>query len=914
MGRHHCLTCKKACTARCVKRGHMVYCGIHKTYHRPGNECVACHEAELRAAYPTSQVLEIRYPSMKGIRLALDVILDGDYKIRLISDTIILYTHRLLTDIETQLVTKASAYEKAGRQNEAISRLLSTPTEERARDTLPHRPPSPSPSLPGTQSQRNYTTGDEAGSAQDRFADTDSIPLFDPATQPSLPLNTGSKFVKEVLIETKQDETDDQGKRALSGLYSAQLGVGESSEVFSASARTTLSVTQCGQPNPKEVLQKFAIKRLHSTTTPGRFWAEFESLKRLNSIDHPHVVETLSAFKLEEGGIQYFNFAFPLALGNLKRVFRGTCDKNSLPYELLQKSLWGQFAGLASAVAYLHDSMRTAHRDIKPSNILLYEESPGQDLTLKLSDFGLSVDLTKALTWECGSRAHRSAWSYDSPELQRTSPNPGPSGAAPEKIQIPDSKELLSNDVWKLGCVFTEMATFLVAGGSAGVSSFRDSITTAEGNVFSDSFNDTRFDNGEDVKSEVLQWISGLSKADERAQRLEPLLCKMLAKSICRPTIRAVCKELMEVMKIEYHDGLRLVQFTPENQASPVSRVDAFRLSVENWIGHPVDWSPFPRPRVALGPNETMMTWKWRGYELSLALSEEEMSRYKPKCVPVIGNQTPLLPLSNSTVGTVNSEQTQPAVPLNTLAQARSIGTCAMHGNSAPLGTASPPSAAPLGTKDIYWCVEKAYAEPEEILLFPIVNCEALKDDEELYRQVNKAIRCSGGNSIKGWLLQKLSWKRCTRIEFIKFCVVWRNRDQVCPVESGLPPPDARHYGHSVPEPLDIQMKAAAAQMVSGLMHPNRARGETDIVNMLPKKTNPPPFTKKVGEVGWGIHAQMGFSLRKFLVCSLVCLILCVIFAGLWIVYINPTDLQNALVPGFLTVAGIAIGLAVPRG
>ncbi|KAM5345188.1 hypothetical protein ACJ41O_011050 [Fusarium nematophilum] len=104
---------------------------------------------------------------------------------------------------------------------------------------------------------------------------------------------------------------------------------------------------------------------------------------------------------------------FPLAFGNLKRLFRGSYDENLELQGRARGSLWGQFAGLSSAVAYLHGSLRMAHRDIKPSNILIFEEPvTGGGLILKLADFGLSVDLTKALTWEARTLAQQSAWSY----------------------------------------------------------------------------------------------------------------------------------------------------------------------------------------------------------------------------------------------------------------------------------------------------------------------------------------------------------------------------------------------------------------------------------------------------------------------------------------------------------------------
>ncbi|RSM03834.1 hypothetical protein CDV31_010300 [Fusarium ambrosium] len=325
------------------------------------------------------------------------------------------------------------------------------------------------------------------------------------------------------------------------------------------------------------------------------------------------MVETLAGFRYEASGEQYFNFMFPLAFGNLKKLFRGSYDKDVELQRRAQDSLWDQFAGLSSAVAYLHDSIQMAHRDIKPSNILIYETpSPGGGLILKLTDFGLSIDLSKALTWEVGSRALQSAWQYDSPESRRASPSVGTKIPIGERFHAPSATDLLANDIWKLGSVFTEMVAFLVCGGSTGVADFRDHITTTEGKISSDMFNDTRFDDGEKVKAQVLEWLDLMACRDTRARQLQPILCQMLAKSAERPTIREVCEELIKIdfPNIRYDDGFRIANFIPADQMNPHSRIERLQLSIEEWIGRRVDWWPLPPPRLKLRPDQFLMTWE----------------------------------------------------------------------------------------------------------------------------------------------------------------------------------------------------------------------------------------------------------------------------------------------------------------
>jgi len=134
--------------------------------------------------------------------------------------------------------------------------------------------------------------------------------------------------------------------------------------------------------------------------------------------------------------------------------------------------------------------------------------------------------------------------------LDGNSVNPGISSEA--SIEVPTSRELLSSDIWKLGCVFTEMVSFLVEGGSHGVTLFRRHITTTEARATSDEINDTRFDDGEQVKSQVLDWLGYLSSRDPKAKLLEPVLTKMLSASSNRPAARDVCMELIAVCSLLY--------------------------------------------------------------------------------------------------------------------------------------------------------------------------------------------------------------------------------------------------------------------------------------------------------------------------------------------------------------------------
>lgn len=382
---------------------------------------------------------------------------------------------------------------------------------------------------------------------------------------------------------------------------------------------------------------------------------------------------------------------------------------------------------------------------------------------------------------------------------------------------------------------------------------------------------------------------------------------------------------------INFNDGLRLVRFVPADSLAP-SPLDSLRLKLERWTGRPIDWAPLSEPLPKLDAGGYVAIWKvssaysanklshintsqWHGIELSLGLSRDDFYRYKATCFPMTTNNVPLLPLTRQGLKAQQAAKPSSSMQPTNLGQPSqsSLGTNALA------STISSVLRTTVSTKDIYWCIERNFTEPTEIYLSPIQNVETL-DDERLFHQVNKAI-----DSTEGWVRRLFSWKRCTAIDFVQvrnvllsrttltqqFLVIWENKDQVNPIQKELPPPATPFYNHSVPLPHDFHMRAAGLQMVFGLRDPKKGRGETTIVDMLPKKRNPPPFSKRISEPGWGLHAKMGFSQRRFLAWLVFCIMLGGIFVVFWLIFINKTDLQNAYIPTFLFAAILTVALGL---
>lgn len=249
----------------------------------------------------------------------------------------------------------------------------------------------------------------------------------------------------------------------------------------------------------------------------------------------------IAAFRFEENRVQFYNILFPLAIGTLKQLFVGHLGMPS-------REFWTQFEALASAVAYLHNECDTAHRDLKSSNILLYEDPETSDLIAKIADFGLAVHLQDAKSWASGTKESQSALKYGAPEMRKYQDQiaqppsaPAPASTRAQGDHLPKPEELRAADVWTLGCVFAEVLSFLVLGPTGG-REFRNAITTTKDNITTD-----QLDDGVNIKVEVLEWLSGLGRLDARAREIGPLVKRMLAVALNRPSSTAVWESLLMV-------------------------------------------------------------------------------------------------------------------------------------------------------------------------------------------------------------------------------------------------------------------------------------------------------------------------------------------------------------------------------
>jgi serine/threonine protein kinase len=165
-------------------------------------------------------------------------------------------------------------------------------------------------------------------------------------------------------------------------------------------------------------------------------------------------------------GEETHNMILPLAHGNLAQLFDAKLD--DLQGGSGVEALWSQFHGLVHALAHLHDQLEVVHTDLRSSNILIFVTDSFPRVLLKIADFGYSFPIIDFFRNDRWTPSH----------LRSGMPSVRERLSNDERLSRSD---LCINDMWSLGCIFTELATYLV-GGSRLLIRFRNyrTIKTAE--------------------------------------------------------------------------------------------------------------------------------------------------------------------------------------------------------------------------------------------------------------------------------------------------------------------------------------------------------------------------------------------------------------------------------------------------
>ena len=249
------------------------------------------------------------------------------------------------------------------------------------------------------------------------------------------------------------------------------------------------------RPHPKSLSQRVIRKRFSSNVDIKLISNE----RRVHSrLQHPNLIELLGSYSFRNTT----NLLFPLMDGDLGMLLATTERPEQFRDEF---SFLRALSGLSSGIEALH-YLGVRHRDIKPTNILT-----NGDLFV-LANFGHS-ELRETSDDDEGE-FHGIHGTFTAPESD---------GSIEHDFK--DSVFKRSSDIWSLGCVMAEVATYLFADSGRGVDEFKNRRKSKWGAFFvSSAFHtDGRPNPG------VTAWLAELTrKASPIGVRLIKLITDML--------------------------------------------------------------------------------------------------------------------------------------------------------------------------------------------------------------------------------------------------------------------------------------------------------------------------------------------------------------------------------------------------
>ena len=260
--------------------------------------------------------------------------------------------------------------------------------------------------------------------------------------------------------------------------------------------RRILLMSECSQIIRKEI---------NAECTTSEFESELRSLGLLKLLRHPNILELLGSYIHSD----HPNLIFPLARGG---SLAGLLENERSPSFATDVDFFLALAGLASGLHEIHnfaakelDVVGTGHHhDLKPGNILV------EGSRFLIADFGL----TKIKQLSSGSETSVKTVHgfYRAPECDEP-----PRGSPKPTIRR-------SSDIWSMGCILLEIATYMV-GGKRHVEKFKLSREHRLGPVTL-----FQFHHGWDKESpEVTAWIQSLSQQSTSwGQMLVSLAQRML--------------------------------------------------------------------------------------------------------------------------------------------------------------------------------------------------------------------------------------------------------------------------------------------------------------------------------------------------------------------------------------------------
>ncbi|KAI1110387.1 kinase-like domain-containing protein [Nemania sp. NC0429] len=691
-----------------------------------------------------------------------------------------------------------------------------------------------------------------------------------------------------------------------------------------------------------------AVKR---SFTEQEWKREVRALERLNNLQDPSITKALATFAKD--GKHYIVFEWA-EHGSLRDFWHKNPDPAQLAGDV-EAWLIEQCLGVAQALQLIHGYTPTQHPiaaapfmrhgDIKPENILVFTsrataeidtETHGPAVSkvslgkLKLADFGISKFHKSPTEEKVGSSIAFSP-TYRPPEMDIAKASIGRSA-----------------DVWSLGCVFLEFATWYVQGTSGlevfGESRIRknESVPSRRGEVMEDTF--FSFEKGRTgakvmLNPAISKTISNLREEPRSTKTIRSfldLIEKMLQVSKDKRMTTDIVAETLQKISRDFSSNITTSHLPTDEEGSnfenkeqlqfrfydadnPPSAFDRWRVRLEDRLGlGTIDWYPLPPVDRLQNATQSELIWRYGNRDLSIILNQDETER----CLDIMS----LVATKNNTLSAKDSPggqtQAQNNPPNNStgppsfqtsIANSSKFQTSKHFKKGKTLkkrrpqnsGTAPRPgNSNPNIDNESYFCVDKATFAKQGTYLSTPVSAKEVLDDASFFKLLKKRLKIASGDLLFGFA----PWMAYNAVNLCQFSFMNDNSDLVAAFDIEEFPRDELAIcagyvfdigSNSTTErlPLDIAMRKLGKTILAGLKRPDDGWGRRNVLSALPKREVPPKLPRTYETTGWGFHVRYGVSFLSVSFWIIGLILLGLAFVPFWLALVDRKDLQNAFTP-----------------
>lgn len=285
----------------------------------------------------------------------------------------------------------------------------------------------------------------------------------------------------------------------------------------------------------------FALKTI-PIVDHARFEQEARALRSAALFGDQHIIQLLVTFEIPSDG---YYLLFPCADGDLEFLWRTRQDLRQRRDSILWMAR--ECAEIAQALAQIHDQGWNAltddrvsiHGDICSKNLLWFSRGDTDRLSesrLVIADFG-HAEIGRQRRPR-GKELDLGSWTYRAPESA-----------------VPGAHITSAIDVWSLGCLLLEFATWHLLGWEAVDHSFTQARLEDDPNdkIQIDTFFTFRGHGQIEVKPAVWKWVDCLTSLDSCSAFFRDFLGLVMGHLLCVDVARRVTAQEVAVMLRDIH-------------------------------------------------------------------------------------------------------------------------------------------------------------------------------------------------------------------------------------------------------------------------------------------------------------------------------------------------------------------------